>query len=435
MNKKKLIPVMISAAILVLIAAFLMTQSNDDGLNILSDVKKGEFVVDITTTGELEAKNSVEIQGPKGLRLYRIWQVTIQEIIDEGSYVKKGDYVARLDASELTNKVSETQIELDKIQSQFIQIQLDTTLQMRQSRDELINLKYEIEDRQMTLDQSQFEPPATIKKAEIEVEKAVRALQQAEENYLIKQRQNVAKMTEVTASLNKQRLELTGLNELIEKFTITAPEDGMLIYYKDFEGTVKTGSQINAWNPVVATLPDLTIMISETYVNEVDIRKISTDQLVEVGLDAFPEKKINGKVIRVANVGEQRPNSDAKVFKVSIELFGTDNMIKPGMTTSNRIITKVYPEALSIPLEALYNYQDSITYVYKKSGINVIKQEVIIGATNSNEVVVMGGLIWEDQIYLTKVKGTDEQEILLIPEMNGKRNPSDQSNNLTAQKL
>ena len=57
MNKKKLIPVMISAAILVLIAAFLMTQSNDDGLNILSDVKKGEFVVDITTTGELEAKN------------------------------------------------------------------------------------------------------------------------------------------------------------------------------------------------------------------------------------------------------------------------------------------------------------------------------------------------------------------------------------------
>jgi HlyD family secretion protein len=340
-----------------------------------------------------------------------------------------------LDASELTNKVSETQIELDKIQSQFIQIQLDTTLQMRQSRDELINLKYEIEDRQMTLDQSQFEPPATIKKAEIEVEKAVRALQQAEENYLIKQRQNVAKMTEVTASLNKQRLELTGLNELIEKFTINAPEDGMLIYYKDFEGTVKTGSQINAWNPVVATLPDLTIMISETYVNEVDIRKISTDQLVEVGLDAFPEKKINGKVIRVANVGEQRPNSDAKVFKVSIELFGTDNMIKPGMTTSNRIITKVYPEALSIPLEALYNYQDSITYVYKKSGINVIKQEVIIGATNSNEVVVMGGLIWEDQIYLTKVKGTDEQEILLIPEMNGKRNPSDQSNNLTAQKL
>ena len=69
---------MISAAILVLIAAFLMTQSNDDSLNILSDVKKGEFVVDITTTGELEAKNSVEIQGPKGLRLYRIWQVTIQ---------------------------------------------------------------------------------------------------------------------------------------------------------------------------------------------------------------------------------------------------------------------------------------------------------------------------------------------------------------------
>ena len=59
---------------------------------------------------------------------------------------------------------------------------------------------------------------------------------------------------------------------------IYATEDGMLIYYKDFEGTVKPGTQINAWNPTVATLPDLSVMLSQTYVNEVDIRKIKKNQ-------------------------------------------------------------------------------------------------------------------------------------------------------------
>ena len=415
MNKKN-IRISIAVSIVIVASLFLLNRPIKNSDNILVEVKKGVFIVDVITTGELEAKHSVEIQGPKGLRAHRIWQVTIQDMIDEGTYVKKGDYVARLDASELTNKLSEYQIEYDKIQSQFIQTQLDTTLQMRQSRDDLINLAYEIEERDMTLEQSQFEPPATIKKAEIEVEKATRAHQQAQENYFIKQKQNIAKMTEVTASLQKQGLELKGLKELTQKFMIYAPEDGMLIYYKDSEGTVKIGSQIGAWNPIVATLPDLSVMLSQTYVNEVDIRKIKKSQLVEIGLDAFPEKSIEGKVIKVANVGEQRPNSDAKVFKVSVELLGTDELIKPSMTTSNKIITQTHQDALFIPLECLYNYQDSITYVYQKNGINVIKKEVTIGETNSDEVIILEGLAFGDEVYLSKIKEAEDQDIIRLSE-------------------
>ena len=180
MNKKN-IRIGIALSILIIGSVLFFNQPSKNSDNILIEVKKGLFIVDVITTGELEAKNSVEIQGPKGLRSHRIWQVTIQDMIEEGTYVKKGDYVARLDASELTNKLSEYQIEYDKIQSQFVQTQLDTTLQMRQSRDDLINLAYEIEEREMTLEQSQFEPPATIKKAEIEVEKA----QEIRDNYFL----------------------------------------------------------------------------------------------------------------------------------------------------------------------------------------------------------------------------------------------------------
>ena len=46
-------------------------------------------------------------------------------------------------------------------------------------------------------------------------------------------------------------------------------------------------------------------MLSKTYINEVDVRRVRPGQIVEIGLDAFPDKKLTGKVIRVANVGEQ----------------------------------------------------------------------------------------------------------------------------------
>ncbi len=413
----------VSTAILALILYYSFSASSAETEGILVPVKSGEFVVDITTTGELEAKNSVEILGPQGIRKYRIWNVTIQEIIDEGTLVSKGDYVASLDPSELTNKLKDSQLEMEKIESQFVQTRLDTTLEMRKSRDELINLAYAVDERELILDQSIYEPPATIRQAEIDLDKAKRALDQATENYKIKKEQNIAKMQEVALNRQKEMREMEGMQELMESFRIMAPEDGMLIYKKDYNGrAVKEGSQINAWDPVVATLPDLSVMVSTTFVNEVDIRRIKKGQRVEIGLDAFPEKKFSGKVTKVANVGEQRPNSDAKVFKVTIEINEKDDLLRPSMTTSNRIITQKIDSALYIPLEGLFNQDDSITYVYKKSGMNVSKQEVILGASNRNEVAINAGLAMGDKVYISKVSGRDDEAVELLSQLDGKRN-------------
>ena len=68
----------------------------------------------------------------------------------------------------------------------------------------------------------------------------------------------------------------------MQGFTIKAPAPGMVIYVKEWNGKKKTaGSQVNAWDPTVATLPDLTQMESITYVNEIDVRKISVGQTVQ----------------------------------------------------------------------------------------------------------------------------------------------------------
>ncbi|NOT77054.1 MAG: HlyD family efflux transporter periplasmic adaptor subunit [Cyclobacteriaceae bacterium] len=398
------------------------SRKTQEGMEILTAVKHGKFKVEIETTGELEAKNSVGILGPQTLRNFQIWQVVIQNIVDEGTVVKKGDWVATLDRSEFQTKFTTKQIELDKASSKFNQVQLDTMLLMRTSRDELVNLKYAVEETDIVLQQSKFEPPATIKQAEINMDKAKRAYQQAVENYKIKKRQNVEKMREVSGELRKVQNENEAMTKVLESFNVKAPEDGMVIYVKGWDGkAVKAGSQIQMWDPKVASLPDLTKMQSKTYVNEVDVRKVKAGQIVNVGLDAYPDKKLTGVVIRVANVGEQRPNSDAKVFEVAVEINGTDPALRPSMTTSNRIITSSIDSALFIPLECLHNQFDSITYVYVKNGLNAIKKEVIVGETNSNDAVIKSGLTLDDKIFLSVPEGVADQEVQLLKELNGKR--------------
>jgi hypothetical protein len=159
---KKPIWIVAGIAAVALATYLVLGRGSDSTLSdIVTTVKSGTFRVEVETTGELEAKNSVKIQGPQSLRNFQIWQVTIQRIVDEGTVVKKGDWVATLDRSEFQNKFTAKQIELDKASSKYTQTELDTTLQLRQARDELINLKYAVDERQIILEQSQFEPPAS----------------------------------------------------------------------------------------------------------------------------------------------------------------------------------------------------------------------------------------------------------------------------------
>jgi Barrel-sandwich domain of CusB or HlyD membrane-fusion len=422
MNKKNLI-IAASVIVVALIGFFIVkTNRSQKSVDITTNVKRGPFKVEIETTGELEAKNSVKIQGPTALRDFRIWNITIQNIVDEGTVVQKGDWVAALDRSEFQSRYDEKQLALEKAQAEFVQIQLDTTLQLRQARDELINLRYTTEEKQIILDQSQYEPPATIKQAEINLARAEREYSQALENYKIKKRQNAERMKEQHTELRKAQNEFDALQRLSQSFTILAPEDGMVIYTKGWDNKpIKAGSQINTWDPTVATLPDLSRMISKTYVNEVDVRKVKPGQPVGIGLDAYPDKKLSGLVTRVANVGEQRPNSDAKVFQVDIEIKGSDPSLRPAMTTSNTIVTSVTEDALFVPLECLHNHLDSITYVFTKQGLNTFKQEVMVGQTNANDAIILAGITEGDRVFISVPPGMEESNVELIEEMNGKR--------------
>jgi len=408
--KKKII-ITVSVLVVLIIVIIYATSKNKIPDNLTVKVSKGDFQINVVNTGELEAQNSEEIQGPAGLRTVGIWNVQISEMVPEGTIVKKGDFVATLDRTEISNKLKDVQTELEKLETQFIKTRLDTTLEMRNARDELLNLKFALEEKQIVLDQSKYEPPATIRQAELDLQKSERTYDQSVKNYELRFEQSKAKMQEVSASLEQQKRRLDAMLAVLDQFSITAPKPGMVIYRRDWDGKkITVGSQINTWSNIIATLPDFSVMISKTYVNEIDISKIQLGQIVDIGIDAFPQKKFTGKVYEIANVGEQRPSSDSKVFEVKIRVNEFDSILRPAMTTKNSIITSVVKDVLSVPLEAVF-VQDSVTIAYKMSGSSAIKQQIKTGQRNENEIIITEGLAKDDVVLLNAPENSEKLKI------------------------
>lgn len=420
---KKILYISVATVIVVIVALVIFNKvtSGEDLATLEVKVTIGNFEILVTTTGELQAENSKQITAPAELRSrnLRFGQLKIQDLIPEGTVVDLGDYVAQIDRSDADNRLKDMLDELEKEEYDLLKTKLDTTIQLRNLRDELINLEFNMEEMGITLEQSKYEPPATIRQAQINVDKATRAFNQAKKNYKLKVQQAKADMRDAEINLAKKQRQKNEMMNVLDKFTIYAPAPGMLIYHKEWGGEKrKVGSNISPWDLTVATLPDLTSMISRTYINEIDISKIKTGQEVRIGVDAFPEKEYTGKVFEVANIGEQLPNTDAKVFEVVIKVDGTDPILRPSMTTSNQIVTATFNDVIFLPLEAIH-VEDSIPFVYKKNGA---KQVVILGESNENEIIVEQGLKESDKLLLTvpenpeKFKLQGEELIAVIHE-------------------
>jgi len=368
--------------------------------SLTAPVKQGDLKVTVTTTGELRARKFVQIQGPNA-QAAQVYQSKITWIVPEGTVVKEGEKIAELDRAPAATRLASVTLDMQKAEAEFQNASLDSALNLAVSREEVRTSEYALEEKKLAKEQAQYEAPTIKRQAEIDYEKAQRALEQSKRSLDTKTKQAVAKMAITGADLGRRKNDLKMVQEALAGFTINAPSPGMVIYIREWNGKKKgVGSQWNTWDPTVATLPDLTQMESQTYVNEVDVRKLSVGQKVQISLDADPTKKLDGTLTAIANVGEQRPNQDSKVFEVRVEIPKPDTTLRPGMTTSNAIEIASVPNVLSIPLEAVTT-DSGYSYVFKKEGRGVVRQMIETGAMNDNEIVVRKGLVKDDRVFLT----------------------------------
>ncbi|NLV19493.1 MAG: HlyD family efflux transporter periplasmic adaptor subunit [Bacteroidetes bacterium] len=415
---KKTIIIAASAAVLLIIVLIVIgsISARKDMANLYVEAQRGTFDIIVTTTGELQAENSIDITGPEFMmnRRIRIMDIKITDLVPEGTEVKKGDYIGSLDKTTFDNSLKDELENLETIENNLEVRILDTAVTLSNLRDNIKNLKFSVEEARITVQESKFEPPTTQRQAEISLEKAIRSLEQAERSYELRVEQAKSDMRTIKNQLAEQRQQVNDLQTLLQQFDIYAPADGMVIYYRDRTNAKrKIGSSVSPWDNVVATLPDMSSMISKTYVNEIDVSKVAAGQKVEVMVDAFPDKKYDGTVLSVANIGEQLPNADAKVFEVIVKLNESDEILRPSMTTGNKIITNTISDVTFIPLECVHNTPDTIPFVYMK---NRTRQIVMLGESNENNVVIEKGLEPGDKMYLntpeepekfTKLSGED----------------------------
>ena len=397
-------------AVVAFIILFALTRigSKKNRIELYTEVKKGQFEISVTSAGELIAEKSVDIKGPEIAmgRDIRFMNIKIQDLIPEGTVIKKGDYVATLDRTDLNNNLKDAQESLTTLKTNLEVKLLDTAVVLNNLRDEIKNQQFTVQEAAMTLHNSKYEPPTTIREAEIQLDKAQRTLEQQQRSYTQIFAQNKTDIVNQNYWVRKVSQRVKDIEEVLAEFTIKAPASGMVIYKREWSGTKrKVGSMINPFDRVVATLPDLTSMISKTYINEIDVSKMKNGQNVNITIDAFPKKRFNGIVSFVANVGEKLLNTNDKVFEVQVKVDGNDPELRPSMTTGNKIIVTIVKDAIYIPIECVQAGTDSIPFVYTKRGT---KQIVLLGESNEKQVLIEKGLEPGTLIFLNNPENPEK---------------------------
>jgi len=141
--------------------------------------------------------------------------------------------VATLDRTTLDNSLKD---ELDRLVTYETNLEmkiLDTAVTLSNLRDAIKNQRFTVEEASITLQQSKYEPPTTIRQAEISLDKANRSLDQSIRGYSLKVEQAKSDMRTNKNNVMEQRQKVADLQTVLSKFIIYAPSDGMIIYKRE----------------------------------------------------------------------------------------------------------------------------------------------------------------------------------------------------------
>jgi multidrug efflux pump subunit AcrA (membrane-fusion protein) len=393
---------------LICLFIFNKITSGKEGKDLFAEATKGDFEISISASGEIQAENSTDIKAPEISmgRDFHASDLKISDMVPEGTEVKEGDYIATLDKTQFDNTLKDERERLSTFRNNLEMKKLDTAVTLTELRNSIRNQRHTVEEAEITLLNSKFEPPTTIRQAEINVNRQKRMFEQKERGYQLKVAQAKRDIATQTMWFNRIDRRVTSLEEVLAGFIIKAPSSGMVVYRRDHHGTkIKTGSSINAFERTVATLPDLSSLLSKIYVSEIEISKVKPGMEVDVRIDALPDKQIKGKVYAVANIGEKLENTDTKVFEVMVKIDGSDPALRPSMTTSNKVIIQTFRDVVYIPAECVHAGTDRVPFVYTK---NKTKQIVVTGESNEKNIIIEKGLKPKQLVYIIQPENADE---------------------------
>lgn len=332
-------------------------------------VVRQELVSTVTASGEIKPRNYINLganaMGP-----------LVSILVKEGDHVRKGQVVAQIESTQAQAGVEGQQATIqsalaDAAAAEANEKSMDDAIANAQAT--LEKSKAELDHARLDLDRAnQLYKDKLIAKQDYDTKKAdydtaVASVAESQ-THVSQARSQKAQATQQVASAQRRiaqsRASLVSMNDVLQKFSVIAPLDGMVTNLPVRMGeTVVPGVQ-NSEASTIMTVADMSVITAEVQVDETDIVSINLGQAAEITVDAIPNKTFKGHVTEIGNTAILRStgvaasqsntsSQEAKDFKVVIAMDNPPDEIRPGLSCTGKITTATRHDAITIPLQAL----------------------------------------------------------------------------------
>jgi HlyD family secretion protein len=317
----------------------------------------------------------------------------IIEMVPEGTLVETGDLIVKFDSSALQDALQEAEGDLEDAKAQ-----LRKTLAQQDSRmaglvASLEMTQFSFEKAKLNLQRMEFEAEVRRRQEELSFKKSELSLIRAQEAIDTQKRVDTASLERVNSRIAREQSDVDQMRRELEMTTLYAEQGGLVVYESNWgpEGQtkVKVGDTPYSGQTIIS-IPNLDRMIITLPISEMDIHLVARDQVAMVVVDAYPDTIYQATVTDVSPLARRMGFSQVKVFDCTVTLKETDLRLRPGMSAQISVITAYEPEAVQIPLEAVFRREGQSMVFLLDGSFREIPVE--LGPENRNFVVVREGL-------------------------------------------
>lgn len=191
------------------------------------------------------------------------------------------------------------------------------------------------------------------------------------------------------------------LENQVKSCVIVAQKPGLVAYggsntdyYSGrYYEAISEGAALKLGQPII-TIPDMSRLGVDVKIHESHIKKVQLGQRAVIVADAVADKTLEGRVSKVAVLPDSnasRYNPSLKVYPSTIEIAGTHEFLKPGMTAKVKIIVNELKDVLYVPVQAVFVEKDR-HFVFMKNGGEYRRQPVKIGEHNDEFIQIVDGI-------------------------------------------
>ncbi len=361
-------------------------------------VARGDLALDVDVLGSLVATRSAPVGPPSGLDQN---DFKIARMANEGSYVQAGTKVLFFDAGELETELLGRAAERDSAAKEIDRKLHELELSKREGELRVTEAEALVRKAELKADlPAKYTAAIEVKLAQIDLEAARAELKMARQRLEHSLHLGQAEL----AYLRDRHARFAGraarLQELIEKLSVAAPIDGVVVYRSNWRGEKKkVGDDCEVGEPCME-ITDTREMQAVGEVDEMESARVAVGQTVRLRLEALPEQEWVGKVESLRpNVYRQSPRNPLKVVGLSIKLDQTDrSRMRPGMQFRGHLETERLRQVVLAPVDAVFARPDGPVAFRRITAGGWEPVRLTVGRRSRTQVQVQSGLQPGDRI-------------------------------------